>query len=142
MERDLQGNGEETGGPVIDDEYEVSDADEDDQDDGERTRRLRAETDAAEHLRGLVVYLATNLVNDPDTVEVEARQRGGSVFISACPGRGAGQSHRPWWAHRPRHAHRADDRRLAEQRPCLARYRRLTIPSPPPPVRRGPPSRA
>jgi uncharacterized protein len=39
-------------------------------------------TDAAEQLRGLVVYLATNLVDDPDSVEVEARQRGGSVFIS------------------------------------------------------------
>ena len=39
-------------------------------------------TDAAERLRGLVVYLATNLVDDPETVEVEARQRGGSVFIS------------------------------------------------------------
>ena len=39
-------------------------------------------TDAAERLRGLVTYLATNLVDDPESVEVEARQRGGSVFIS------------------------------------------------------------
>ena len=39
-------------------------------------------TDAAERLRGLVVYLATHLVDDPAGVEVEARQRGGSVFIS------------------------------------------------------------
>jgi predicted RNA-binding protein YlqC (UPF0109 family) len=39
-------------------------------------------TDAAEQLRGLVVYLATNLVDNPDSVEAEARQRGGSVFIS------------------------------------------------------------
>jgi predicted RNA-binding protein YlqC (UPF0109 family) len=39
-------------------------------------------TDAAERLRGLVAYLATNLVDDPASVEVEARQRGGSVFIS------------------------------------------------------------
>ena len=39
-------------------------------------------TDAAERLRGLVSYLATNLVDDPEHVEVEARQRGGSVFIS------------------------------------------------------------
>jgi uncharacterized protein len=39
-------------------------------------------TDAAERLRGLVTYLATNLVDDPERVEVEARQRGGSVFIS------------------------------------------------------------
>ena len=39
-------------------------------------------SDAAERLRGLVGYLATNLVDDPESVEVEARQRGGSVFIS------------------------------------------------------------
>ena len=39
-------------------------------------------TDAAEQLRGLIAYLATNLVDDPESVEVEARQRGGSVFIS------------------------------------------------------------
>jgi uncharacterized protein len=39
-------------------------------------------TDAADRLRGLVVYLASNLVDDPASVEVEARQRGGSVFIS------------------------------------------------------------
>jgi hypothetical protein len=40
------------------------------------------DSDAAERLRGLIVYLATNLVDDPSTVEVEARQRGGSVFVS------------------------------------------------------------
>ncbi len=40
------------------------------------------DADAAERLRGLIVYLATNLVDDPNTVEVEARQRGGSVFVS------------------------------------------------------------
>jgi predicted RNA-binding protein YlqC (UPF0109 family) len=39
-------------------------------------------TDVAERLRGLVTYLATNLVDDPEAVEVEARQRGGSVFVS------------------------------------------------------------
>lgn len=39
-------------------------------------------TDVAEQLRGLVTYLATNLIDDPDSVEVDARQRGGSVFIS------------------------------------------------------------
>jgi predicted RNA-binding protein YlqC (UPF0109 family) len=38
--------------------------------------------DVAERLRQLVVYLAASLIDDPDTVEVEARQRGGSVFIS------------------------------------------------------------
>src|SRR3954467_5570441 len=39
-------------------------------------------SDVAERLRGLVVYLATNLVDDPNSVEVEARQRGNSVFVS------------------------------------------------------------
>ena len=39
-------------------------------------------TDIAERLRVLVAYLATNLVDDPDSVEVEARQRGNSVFVS------------------------------------------------------------
>jgi uncharacterized protein len=39
-------------------------------------------TDAADRLRGLAAYLASNLVDDPASVEVEARQRGGSVFIS------------------------------------------------------------
>lgn len=39
-------------------------------------------TDVAERLRSLVVYLATNLVDDPEAVEVEARQRGSSVFVS------------------------------------------------------------
>ena len=38
--------------------------------------------DAAEQLRALVAYLASNLVDNPEQVEVEARQRGGSVFIS------------------------------------------------------------
>jgi uncharacterized protein len=38
--------------------------------------------DVAERLGGLVVYLATNLVDDPQSVEVEARQRGSSVFVS------------------------------------------------------------
>ncbi|MGH2614228.1 MAG: KH domain-containing protein [Thermomicrobiales bacterium] len=44
--------------------------------------RYAPTTDAAERLRTLVAYLATNLVDDPDAVEVEARQRGGSVFVS------------------------------------------------------------
>jgi predicted RNA-binding protein YlqC (UPF0109 family) len=39
-------------------------------------------TDIAERLRALVAYLAANLVDDPNAVEVEARQRGSSVFVS------------------------------------------------------------
>lgn len=39
-------------------------------------------SDTAERLRALVTYMATNLVDDPAAVEVEARQRGGSVFVS------------------------------------------------------------
>lgn len=38
--------------------------------------------DAADRLRLLVEYLACQLVDDPQAVEVAARQRGGSVFIS------------------------------------------------------------
>jgi uncharacterized protein len=49
---------------------------------GEDAALYAPATDAAERLRGLVTYLATNLVDDPASVEVEARQRGGSVFIS------------------------------------------------------------
>ena len=85
MERDLEENDGETGGPVIDDEYEISYADDDDGDGGdggEEPDDFAPTTDAAAHLRSLVAYLAANLVDDPDTVEVDARQRGGSVFIS------------------------------------------------------------
>jgi predicted RNA-binding protein YlqC (UPF0109 family) len=39
-------------------------------------------SDVAERLRGLVIYLAANLVDDATSVEVEARQRGSSVFVS------------------------------------------------------------
>lgn len=38
--------------------------------------------EAAEQLRSLVVYLAQSLVDDPATVEVDAQQRGGSVFLT------------------------------------------------------------
>lgn len=38
--------------------------------------------DAANRLSSLVEYLACQLVDDPQSVEVEARQRGGSVFVS------------------------------------------------------------
>lgn len=70
--------------PALEDAYD-DDYLEDDQEDAEYEgpNALDAPaTDAAERLRGLVAYLATNLVDDPESVEVEARQRGGSVFIS------------------------------------------------------------
>ncbi len=38
--------------------------------------------DAAAQLSELVAYLARNLVDDPDAVEVDAQQRGGSVFVT------------------------------------------------------------
>ena len=62
------------------DDYEEEDEGEADL--GEDEDLYAPSTDAAERLRGLVTYLATNLVDDPERVEVEARQRGGSVFIS------------------------------------------------------------
>jgi uncharacterized protein len=71
--------------PVPEDGYD--DVDEDDEVEGEAEYGeddilYAPVTDAAERLRGLVAYLATNLVDDPENVEVEARQRGGSVFVS------------------------------------------------------------
>lgn len=51
-------------------------------DDQDQEMALAAASDSAEQLRGLVHYLAQNLVDDPESVEVEARQRGGSVFVS------------------------------------------------------------
>lgn len=38
--------------------------------------------EAAERLSDLVAYLARNLVDEPDAVEVDAQQRGGSVFVT------------------------------------------------------------
>jgi hypothetical protein len=38
--------------------------------------------DVAERLSVLVAFLARNLVDDPDAVEVDAQQRGGSVFVT------------------------------------------------------------
>ena len=35
-----------------------------------------------EHLRGLVAFLACNLVDDPDVVDVVAERRGGSVLLT------------------------------------------------------------
>ena len=65
--------------PATDDAYEEDDIYEDEAyDDEEQVPG----SEAAERLRALVVYLATNLVDDPDTVDVAARQRGGSVFVS------------------------------------------------------------
>ncbi len=65
-------NGHDAYPPELDDEYAVEDDE----------PRYAPEGDAAEQLRALVAYLASNLVDDPDAVEVDARQRGGSVFVS------------------------------------------------------------
>ena len=76
-EDDYESSGEPIAGNGYDDDYDEDDAIYEDDAAG-----FAPATDAAERLRGLVAFLATNLVDDPDTVEVEARQRGGSVFIS------------------------------------------------------------
>jgi predicted RNA-binding protein YlqC (UPF0109 family) len=81
-------NGESSAAPLVepvpedgyDDDY--PDDDEGDAEYDEANDLHAPPTDAAERLRGLVAYLATNLIDDPASVEVEARQRGGSVFIS------------------------------------------------------------
>jgi predicted RNA-binding protein YlqC (UPF0109 family) len=67
---------------VYDDDYEEENEGEGEAEYAEDDALYAPATDAAERLRGLVTYLATNLVDDPESVEVEARQRGGSVFIS------------------------------------------------------------
>ena len=68
--------------PLTENGYDDVYDDEDEEGYGEDDTLYAPATDAAERLRGLVAYLATNLVDDPESVEVEARQRGGSVFIS------------------------------------------------------------
>lgn len=77
------GNGGDTAAPVTgaiaDNGYDdVHDDDEELDDDAS----YALTDDAAERLRVLVAYLAANLVDDPESVAVEVRQRGGSVFIS------------------------------------------------------------
>jgi predicted RNA-binding protein YlqC (UPF0109 family) len=66
--------------PVADNGYD--DVYEDDVEVGEEDAVYAPATDAAERLGSLVTYLASNLVDDPESVAVEARQRGGSVFVS------------------------------------------------------------
>ena len=68
--------------PLTENGYDDVYDDEDEEGYGEDDALYAPAADAAERLRGLVAYLATNLVDDPESVEVEARQRGGSVFIS------------------------------------------------------------
>jgi len=74
---------DDIGGPVADNGEEYDDFDEAELElpSGEISD-FAPPSDVAERLRGLVVYLATNLVDDPNSVEVEARQRGNSVFVS------------------------------------------------------------
>jgi predicted RNA-binding protein YlqC (UPF0109 family) len=81
-------NGESSAAPLVEpvpeDGYgdDYPDDDEGDAEYDEANDLHAPPTAAAERLRGLVAYLATNLIDDPASVEVEARQRGGSVFIS------------------------------------------------------------
>ncbi|MFM8593325.1 MAG: KH domain-containing protein [Chloroflexota bacterium] len=39
-------------------------------------------SDAAAQLQDLIQFLASNLVDDPENVEVTSNQRGGSVFVT------------------------------------------------------------
>ncbi|MFM9105205.1 MAG: KH domain-containing protein [Chloroflexota bacterium] len=58
------------------------DIDDEDAWDGQEDVSGAGASEASEHLRDLVIYLASNLVDDPSTVEVDAQQRGGSVYLS------------------------------------------------------------
>jgi len=71
---------EPTAEPMAENGYD--DVYEDDVEFGEVDAVSAPATDAAERLGSLVTYLARNLVDDPESVAVEARQRGGSVFVS------------------------------------------------------------
>lgn len=46
------------------------------------SREPAASGEAADRLSELVAYLARNLVDDPEAVEVDAQQRGGGVFVT------------------------------------------------------------
>ncbi|MDQ3695946.1 MAG: KH domain-containing protein [Chloroflexota bacterium] len=49
----------------------------------ERDEQVAApEADPVERLAGLVTYLAANLVDEPDTVQVDAERRGQNVHLS------------------------------------------------------------
>jgi len=78
-----ESSGEGTGDPVAEDEYDPY-AEETDEGFVDRDSDLQSvpSADAAERLRGLVAYLASNLIDNTKAIEVEARQRGGSVFVS------------------------------------------------------------
>ena len=65
---------------LVPDDAEYEDDDENGQDEWDGP--AAGASPAADQLRGLVEYLARNLVDDPDTVEVDAQQRGGSVFLT------------------------------------------------------------
>ncbi|MGI9253559.1 MAG: KH domain-containing protein [Thermomicrobiales bacterium] len=56
--------------------------DEDGGDEDDWSDEPAVSSEAAEQLRALVVYLARNLVDDPETVVVDSQQRGGSVFLT------------------------------------------------------------
>lgn len=67
--------------PYADDTYPGDDEDEFG-DDSDATAHAPLATPVAERLGDLVTYLASNLVDEPASVEVETRQRGGSVFVT------------------------------------------------------------
>lgn len=48
---------------------------------GTSSSELPERTEAAESLHGLVTYLVTNLVDDPDAVRIDVQQRGSLVQI-------------------------------------------------------------
>jgi predicted RNA-binding protein YlqC (UPF0109 family) len=49
---------------------------------GEKMTRATESASPADELRQLVYYLATNLVDEPDSVEVTAEQRGTAVHLN------------------------------------------------------------
>ena len=63
--------------------YEDVDGEEDEEfEDGGDGAAPLTSADPVEELRGLVLYLATSLVDEPDAVEVTAERRGPGVHLS------------------------------------------------------------
>jgi len=69
-------------GQEYDEEAEAFDAADEGFDDEEADGQPTAAGDPAAALGSLVTYLARNLVDDPDAVEVEARRHGNNVAVT------------------------------------------------------------
>lgn len=80
-ERDDPVTASDESGPVPQSAEDVVPAELETAGDGEPPSESPMRTEASESLRGLVTYLVTNLVDDPEAVEIGVQQRGSLVQI-------------------------------------------------------------